>query len=59
MKETWIAYYRECEIIASQLLRSFANILELDSLYFEQFIDDHMSAMRALNYPSLDDDDST
>ena len=52
MKETWIAYYRECEKIASQLLNSFAIILELDDpLYFEQFIDDHMSAMRALNYP--------
>lgn len=58
MKEAWIAYYRECEKIASQLLKSFATILELDSpLYFEQFIDDHMSAMRALNYPQQIDNE--
>ena len=58
MKETWIAYYRECEIIAAQLLKSFANILDLDCEYFEKFIDDHMSAMRALNYPKQEINDS-
>eukprot|EP01084_Bolivina_argentea_P090653 163314_1 len=53
LKDSYIIYYRECELIASQLLKSFANILELDDIdYFEQFLDDHMSALRTLNYPS-------
>ena len=52
LKEAWISYYRECEQIAAQLLRSFASILALTEDHFEPFISDHMSAMRALNYPA-------
>jgi len=51
LKESWTSYYRECEQIAAQLLRSFASILNLTAGHFEPFISDHMSAIRALNYP--------
>lgn len=52
LKESWTAYYRECELIAAQLLRSFASILSLEEDHFVAFISDHMSALRALNYPA-------
>merc|ERR1712228_140054 len=51
MKNSWISYYRECELIAAELLKSFASILELKEDFFEPFIDDHMSAIRANSYP--------
>jgi len=51
LRESWTSYYRECEQIAAQLLRSFASILNLTAGHFEPFISDHMSAIRALNYP--------
>eukprot|EP01084_Bolivina_argentea_P063715 116271_1 len=57
MKDAWVKYYRGCEGIARQLLKSMAIILKLDEDYFESFIDDHMAAIRALNYPSLDTDE--
>ena len=51
----WDAYYDAMSELASSLLRAFSLTLELPSEdYFEQFTDHHGSAMRALNYPSLD-----
>ena len=40
--------------LAERLLRSFALALGLEETYFEQFVDHHASALRALNYPSLE-----
>ena len=41
--------------LANSILKAFALTLGLPSEdYFEQFTDHHGSAMRALNYPSLD-----
>eukprot|EP01083_Nonionella_stella_P023790 65792_1 len=55
MKDVWVKYYRACEQIARQLLKSMAIALELeDPHYFDAFINDHMSAIRALNYPAID-----
>jgi isopenicillin N synthase-like dioxygenase len=49
------AYYDAMTGLANQILRAMAITLGLPSEdYFEQFTDHHGSAMRSLNYPSLD-----
>lgn len=49
------AYYEAMSGLANSILRAFAITLGLPSEdFFEQFTDHHGSAMRALNYPSLD-----
>ena len=51
----WDAYYEAMSDLANSILKAFALTLGLPSEdYFEQFTDHHGSAMRALNYPSLD-----
>ena len=50
----WSAYYRAMETTAGHILQAMALALDLPENYFEQFIDHHASAMRALNYPVLD-----
>eukprot|EP01083_Nonionella_stella_P074573 202337_1 len=55
MESSWTAYYRECEKIMFGLLESIANILELDPHFFAQYANDHLSALRALNYPAIKD----
>ena len=54
LNTSWIKYYRECEKLAASLLSSMANVLELPFDFFEDKIDDHMAALRALNYPVLE-----
>lgn len=49
----WADYYRAMERLAATLLRSFALALGLDEQWFEDKIDRHASALRALNYPRL------
>jgi isopenicillin N synthase-like dioxygenase len=51
MRDAWTAYYRECEKIHSDILRSAAKVLGVEADFFVDKIDDHMSALRALNYP--------
>jgi isopenicillin N synthase-like dioxygenase len=49
--EAWQAYYRAMESLARRLMRVFAVALDLEEDYFEPFIDQPISALRALNYP--------
>ncbi len=49
--EAWQAYYRAMETLARRLMRVFAVALDLEEDYFEPFIDQPISALRALNYP--------
>ena len=51
IESVYTNYYRACEGIAAQLLRSFGVVLKLPDNYFDDKIDDHMSVVRALNYP--------
>jgi isopenicillin N synthase-like dioxygenase len=50
-KEAWCAYYRALGDLAAHLMRIFAAALELPNDFFEDKINNPMSAMRALNYP--------
>jgi isopenicillin N synthase-like dioxygenase len=50
-KETWINYYREMEILSNDLLTLFALSLHLPEKWFEDKTNEHICALRALNYP--------
>lgn len=54
LKPAWEAYYRSMSDLAARLLRIMATGLGLPAQYFDQMIDRHTSAMRALDYPSVD-----
>ena len=49
----WEAYYDAMVALATKLLRAFALALDLDEDWFEDKIDRHQCALRALNYPDL------
>jgi isopenicillin N synthase-like dioxygenase len=49
----WSAYYREMGKLAATIMRVFAHALDLPEKFFDDKIDQHTSAMRALNYPEL------
>lgn len=52
----WSEYYDSLGDLASVILRGFALALDLPSEdYFEQFIGHHASALRAINYPHVDE----
>ncbi|HJS72680.1 MAG TPA: 2-oxoglutarate and iron-dependent oxygenase domain-containing protein [Vicinamibacteria bacterium] len=48
------SYFTEMGALASRILSLFAMALELPSDFFERAIDQHASALRALDYPALD-----
>jgi isopenicillin N synthase-like dioxygenase len=50
-KELWLRYYRAMSELAARLMRIFAVALNLPEEFFADKIDEHCSAMRALNYP--------
>jgi isopenicillin N synthase-like dioxygenase len=50
----WRAYYRAMEALAARVMRVFAVALELPEDFFAPFIDAPISALRALNYPALE-----
>src|SRR5260370_24568580 len=52
-RAAWSAYYEEMEKLAAAIMRIFALALELPENFFADKIDQHTSAMRALNYPGL------
>lgn len=52
-KEAWSTYYRSMGELAALLMRIFALGLGLAENFFDDKIDQHPSAMRALNYPHL------
>jgi len=49
----WRQYYQAMEQLGAQLLQLFAAALALPGDYFAPFHTHHMSALRAINYPSL------
>jgi isopenicillin N synthase-like dioxygenase len=51
---SWTAYYNDMEELAAKILGAFALVLNLEESFFEQFIDHHASALRALNYPHIE-----
>ena len=52
--DAWAVYYDTLAKLAENILKSFALALELkDENFFQQFVDHHASALRALNYPDL------
>ena len=51
----WSNYYREMEALAARLLRGCALALDLPAGWFDDKVDRHRSALRALNYPDLPD----
>jgi len=53
LRVAWSAYYEEMEKLAATIMRIFALALELPENFFADKIDQHTSAMRALNYPDL------
>ena len=52
-KTFWSAYYKEMEKLAERIMKVFALALNIDENYFESYIDNPISALRALNYPSI------
>ena len=50
-REVWLRYYRAMSELAAGLMRIFAVALNLPEDFFADKIDEHCSAMRALNYP--------
>ena len=51
-KSAWIAYYQQMEILASKIMQLFATALRLEERFFDPYIDQPISALRALNYPA-------
>jgi len=52
-RPAWEAYYRAVTDLASRIMRVFAVALDLDEDYFQSYIGQPISALRALNYPEL------
>jgi isopenicillin N synthase-like dioxygenase len=53
-RSAWEAYYTAVTDLAARIMRVFAMALELPEDYFQSFIGAPISALRALNYPELD-----
>lgn len=53
-EQAWTAYYDALFELARHVLRAFAMTLQLDDqFFFDQFMDHHASALRAINYPAI------
>jgi isopenicillin N synthase-like dioxygenase len=50
---SWFAYYKEMEKLSSKLLSAFALALKLPENWFEDKIDRHRCALRALCVPCV------
>lgn len=53
-RAAWEAYYTAVTDLAARIMRVFAVALDLPEDYFQSFISQPISALRALNYPELD-----
>ncbi len=53
-RETWETYFRSLADLSARLLSLMARSLALPSDHFDAMIDRHTSAMRALNYPKIE-----
>ena len=51
-KEAWCEYYREMEGLAKRVMSAFAEALDLQPNFFDGYIRNPISALRALNYPA-------
>lgn len=51
-RENWENYYLAMERLGAQIMQLLASALHLDDDYFVDFHTHHLSALRALNYPS-------
>ena len=51
-KEAWCEYYREMEGLAKRVMSAFAEALDLQPNFFDGYIKNPISALRALNYPA-------
>lgn len=49
----WELYYDTLATLAREILKAFALTLHLDENFFEQFVDRHASALRAIHYPAI------
>ena len=54
-KKTWETYYAAMEDLAKRIMAAFAEALGLKSSYFDRFISNPISALRALHYPTTTD----
>ena len=54
-REIWESYYSEMESLAKRIMVAFAEALVLESSYFNSFINNPISALRALYYPETKD----
>jgi isopenicillin N synthase-like dioxygenase len=52
-EKSWKIYYNEMEKLSQRIMSVFAIALKLPSNYFAKFIDNPISALRALNYPLI------
>jgi isopenicillin N synthase-like dioxygenase len=51
---SWEKYYDTLAALAEQILRAFALTLKLENeAFFDQFVDHHASALRAIHYPAI------
>lgn len=55
-QENWTAYYKAMEKLGSEIMQLLAAALKLNEDFFVQYHTHHISALRAINYPSLPDD---
>ena len=53
-RAAWEAYFTAVTDLARRIMRAFAEALGLDTFFFDPFLKNPISAMRALNYPELD-----
>ncbi len=51
-RPAWEAYYTAMEDLAARIMRAFAAALNLPEDYFDAYIDNPISALRALHYPA-------
>ena len=51
-KDAWQTYYIEMEGLAKRVMAAFAEALALKASFFDPFIGNPISALRALNYPA-------
>lgn len=54
-RKIWETYYTAMEDLAKRVMAAFAEALGLKSSYFDSFIDNPISALRALHYPTTTD----
>ena len=56
LEEAFRDYFVEMETLAKHLRRVFCQAIGLDADYFEPSFDEHLSALRVINYPEQEED---